>query len=68
MIITLVLLMKTKNIIVRITEEQELILKEKTSQAGFMQKSDYIRYCLFKNKSIEDKINAIYEWIKQNGR
>lgn len=60
--------MKTRNIVVRITEEQESILKEKTIQLGFMQKSDYIRYCLFKNKSIEDKITTIYDWIKQNGR
>lgn len=58
--------MKSKNIIVRITEEQEKILNEKSKNAGFLQKSDYIRYVLFMKESTENKLDRIYRWVVNN--
>jgi hypothetical protein len=55
--------MKTKTIVVRITSEQDQILQAKARSAGFLQKSDYIRYSLFMKMPIEEKINAIYERV-----
>ncbi len=59
--------MKTKTIVVRITEEQDQILLAKTRSAGFQQKSDYIRFSLFMKMPIEDKIDSIYQKVVKNG-
>ena len=55
--------MKTKALIVRITEEQTKILEEKTLNAGFIKKADYIRYVLFTPKNTEEMIKAIYDKV-----
>jgi hypothetical protein len=41
-------MVKTKFLIVRITEAQETKLIEKAKKAGFSKKSDYVRFALFK--------------------
>lgn len=46
-----------------ITEEQNQILEERTDQAGFRKKSDYIRFILFTDVNFIDKINKIYEKV-----
>lgn len=60
--------MKSKNIIVRITEEQDEILLERTQKAGFLQRSDYIRYLLFMRKTVDEKLDKIYNWVLKNDR
>ncbi len=60
--------MKSKNIIVRITEEQEKILNERTKGAGFLQKSDYVRYLLFMKETTEMKIDKILNLVIKNDR
>lgn len=58
--------MKAKVLIVRITEEQEKILKAKAQSMGFTKKSDYVRYILFMGLSAEDMIKKIYEKVVEN--
>lgn len=41
-------MVKTKFLIVRISEAQEAKLIERAHKAGFAKKSDYVRYALFK--------------------
>jgi hypothetical protein len=41
-------MVKTKFLIVRITEAQEAKLIERAKKAGFSKKSDYVRFALFK--------------------
>jgi Arc/MetJ-type ribon-helix-helix transcriptional regulator len=41
-------MVKTKFLIVRITESQEAKLIERARTAGFSKKSDYVRFALFK--------------------
>jgi len=41
-------MVKTKFLIVRITEAQEAKLFERAKNAGFSKKSDYVRFALFK--------------------
>jgi len=60
--------MKTKTIVIRITEEQDQILQARTRSTGFLQKSDYVRFSLFMKLPIEEKINAIYQKVTQDGR
>jgi len=60
--------MKTKAIVIRVTEEQDLTIIARAKEMGFQQKSDYVRYVLFLQKSIEGKIDEIYEKVvKKNG-
>ncbi len=59
--------MKTKIISVKISEEQEQILMARTRSAGFLKKSNYVRFTLFMSMPIEDKINQIYEKVCKNG-
>ena len=35
-------------LVIRLTEEQEKLLQEKTKSAGFWKKSEYVRTVLFK--------------------
>ncbi len=39
---------KTKVLVVRISEDQDRLLKIKARSAGFLKKSDYVRCVLFK--------------------
>ncbi|OVE74888.1 hypothetical protein BVX95_00940 [archaeon D22] len=57
---------KTKVLIVRITLEQERIIEAKMRSSGFSKKSDYVRSILFRNLSVEDKINKIYDKVLEN--
>ncbi len=43
-------MVKTKMLVIRITEEQEKILQAKAKSAGFWKKSEYIRTILFKEE------------------
>ena len=47
---------KEKVLIVRITEDQEKIPEAKASSAGFIKKSDYVRYVLFMPINTSDMI------------
>jgi len=58
---------KGKVLIVRITEEQEKILEAKASSAGFIKKSDYVRYVLFMPISVDDMIKKIYDKVVKSG-
>lgn len=58
---------KTKIITLRLTPEQERILLSRSRSAGFLQKSDYIRYFLFMNLTTDEKINKLFERICKNG-
>ncbi len=60
-------MVKTKVVTVKISPEQEQILIAKAKSAGFMKKSDYIRFALFMSFSMEEKINKIYEKVCQDG-
>jgi hypothetical protein len=50
-----------------LTSEQEKQLENKAKQFGFSHKSEYIRFLLFMETSVIDKINAIYEKVVNNG-
>ena len=60
-------MVKTKAFVVRINPEQEQILEARARAAGFMHKSDYIRFSLFMPMPIEEKINKIFEKVCKNG-
>ena len=60
-------MVKNKMVIIRITEEQNRLLLEKTHKTGFMKKADYVRNILFTELNTEDKINKIYEKVCKNG-
>ena len=40
--------MKTKMLVIRLTEEQDKLLQERTKSTGFWKKSEYVRTVLFK--------------------
>ncbi|MCK5283906.1 MAG: hypothetical protein KAK00_11000 [Nanoarchaeota archaeon] len=58
---------KEKVLIVRITEEQEKILEAKASSAGFIKKSDYVRYVLFMPINVNEMIKQIYNKVVKDG-
>ena len=58
---------KKKVLIVRITEEQEKILEAKASSAGFIKKSDYVRYVLFMSNNVNDMLQTIYNKLIKDG-
>ena len=58
---------KEKVLIVRITEEQGRILEAKANNAGFIKKSDYVRYVLFMPMNVNDMIQKIYEKVIKDG-
>lgn len=60
--------MKTKAVVIRLTEEQDQVLLARATSAGFLQKSDYVRSVLFLKMPLEEKIEAIYQKVVQNGR
>jgi len=41
-------MVKTKTLVVRLTDDQEIELRLKARSAGFSKKSDYVRCALFK--------------------
>jgi hypothetical protein len=55
--------MKNKVLIVKISEEQEKILQMKTRSAGFIKKSDYVRFVLFMSLNSQDMIKKIYDKV-----
>ena len=44
---TLMNMVKTKMLVIRLTEEQNELLQERTKSAGFWKKSEYVRTILF---------------------
>ena len=46
-----------------LTAEQDKILEAKARSAGFFHKSEFVRFTLFMEMSLADKINAIYKKI-----
>jgi len=60
--------MKTKALVIRLTEEQEQILLVRAKSMGFHQRSDYVRFVLFIKKSFEEKIDKIYNKVVEDGR
>lgn len=59
-------MVKTKMLVIRITEVQDQLLDERTAQAGLEKKSEYVRSALFRNKTVEEKIEAIYQKVVHN--
>jgi hypothetical protein len=57
---------KTKMLIVRVTENQDRILETRARANGFMKKSEYVRFTLFKKIPIEDKISDIHQRVVGN--
>ena len=57
---------KEKVLLVRITNEQFRILDEKTNSAGFIKKSDYVRFILFNYKSSDELISKIYDEVMKH--
>lgn len=51
-----------------LTYEQDQLLEEKTIAAGFFNKSEYVRYILFMNLHLADKIDAIYNKVVQDAK
>ena len=49
-----------------LTEEQDKILEQKARAAGFFHKSEYVRFVLFMEISIAEKINKIYNKLIKN--
>ena len=58
--------MKDKVLIVRITEEQENILREKAQSLGFNKKSDYVRFVLFMPDNVDVMIKKIYKKVVED--
>jgi len=58
---------KEKVLIVRLTDEQEKILEAKASSAGFIKKSDYVRYVLFMSNNVNDMLQTIYNKLIKDG-
>jgi hypothetical protein len=54
---------KTKMLVIRVTEEQDQKLQSLTLEAGYAKKSEYIRSTLFRNKTMEEKINQIHKKV-----
>lgn len=48
------------------TDNQLKLLEKKAKQAGFQHKSEYIRYVLFLELNISEKIDKIYNKLFQN--
>ncbi len=57
-------MVKTKMLVIRITEEQDRVLAERTAQAGLSKKSEYARTTLFRNKTLDEKIDKILEKVQ----
>ena len=54
---------KDKILIVRITENQNRILKSRADSLGFSKKADYVRYLIFTPLNVHDMIKEIYDKI-----
>ncbi len=51
-----------------LTAEQDKVLEAKARSAGFFHKSEYVRFILFMEMNLADKINAIYKKIVLEGK
>ena len=51
----------------RVTEAQSKILEAKSKAAGFCHKSEYVRFLLFMEINVVEKIDAIYQKLIKNG-
>lgn len=60
--------MKRKQFLLLLTEDQEKILEAKAKASGFFHKSEYIRFVLFVELSVMDKINVMYEKVMKNAK
>ncbi|MFH1972675.1 MAG: hypothetical protein ABIJ18_04320 [archaeon] len=60
--------MKSKILTVKITPDQEQILIARARSAGFLKKSDYVRFSLFMSMPMEERIKEIHKRIFENGR
>jgi len=58
---------KTKILTVKISPEQEQILIARARSAGFLKKSDYVRFSLFMSMPMEEKINDIHKKVCGDG-
>lgn len=53
-------MVKTKMLVIRITEAQDCTLQERALAAGYAKKSEYVRSTLFRSKTLEEKIDQIH--------
>lgn len=56
-------MVKTKMLVIRITEKQDARLQEQARAAGYAKKSEYVRSTLFRGRTIEEKVEAIYQKV-----
>lgn len=56
-------MVQTVKMTIRITKEQNNVLKAKARASGYSQVSFYVRAMLFKTMTTEEKIDAIYQKI-----
>ena len=56
-------MVKSTQVFVRLTTEQHKQLKEKATSEGFIKVSEYVRYKLFMQNSIEKKIDLIFDKV-----
>ena len=59
---------KDRFVVVRLSEDQQKILEAKMKAAGFLRKSEYIRFCLFMSMPMEEKIDMIFKMVVENER
>jgi len=52
-----------KDFHILLTPEQDKILEAKARSAGFYHKSEYVRFVLFMQMSVSEKIDAIYKEV-----
>ena len=60
--------MKDKILIVKLSEEQDRLLMEKANKAGFVKKSDFVRFSLFIKLNLEDMVKEIHEKVMKNDK
>lgn len=53
-------MVKTKMLVIRITEAQDRVLQERARQEGYAKKSEYVRSALFRKRTVEEKIDQIH--------
>ncbi len=60
--------MKTKRFELLLTEDQLNELEGKTRKVGFSSKSEYIRFILFHDTLVKEKIDRVYQKVVENER
>ena len=57
-----------KDFHILLTPEQDKILEAKARSAGFYHKSEYVRFVLFMQMSVSEKIDTIYKEVVKDAK